>query len=187
LRPHTRTSFHHQPEAQHPKSSTIHKSPADYPIFCAACGGKRTSISVVDFKWVTTPPASPGSLADSGVGEVGSRAEFYRPISANDGSPVFHPSNFSPGFARAQFTLRPQVADDMECKTDKIRAAWAVGDRIGALRIAAGFFDRSTDTKKFKRGIGAHNNPDFYRQLGKDPEQIVRDALDVLAKRFNLH
>jgi hypothetical protein len=30
-----RTSFHHQPEAQHPKSSAIHKLPADYPIFRA--------------------------------------------------------------------------------------------------------------------------------------------------------
>jgi hypothetical protein len=28
-----RTSFDHQPEAQHPKSSAIHKLPADYPIF----------------------------------------------------------------------------------------------------------------------------------------------------------
>jgi len=27
------TSFHHQPEAQHPKSSDINKLPADYPIF----------------------------------------------------------------------------------------------------------------------------------------------------------
>jgi hypothetical protein len=27
------TSFHHQPEAQHPKSSAIHKPQADYPIF----------------------------------------------------------------------------------------------------------------------------------------------------------
>jgi hypothetical protein len=26
LRPYTRTSFHHQPEAQHPKSSAIHKN-----------------------------------------------------------------------------------------------------------------------------------------------------------------
>ena len=34
LRPRSRTSFHHQPEAQHPKSSAIHKLPADYPIFC---------------------------------------------------------------------------------------------------------------------------------------------------------
>jgi hypothetical protein len=33
LRPFTRTSFHHQPEAQHPKSSAIHKPQADYPIF----------------------------------------------------------------------------------------------------------------------------------------------------------
>jgi hypothetical protein len=33
LRPFTRTSFHHQPEAQHPKSSAIHKLPADYPIY----------------------------------------------------------------------------------------------------------------------------------------------------------
>jgi hypothetical protein len=75
----------------------------------------------------------------------------------------------------------------MDCKSDQIRAAWAAGDRIGALRIAARFFDRSADTKTFKRGMGAHNNPDFYRQLGKDPEQIVGAALHVLAKRFNLN
>ena len=31
-RPGSRTSFHHQPEAQHPKSSAIHKLPADYDI-----------------------------------------------------------------------------------------------------------------------------------------------------------
>jgi len=55
------------------------------------------------------------------------------------------------------------------------------------LRIAARFFDRSIGTRTFKRGIDAYNNPSFYRQLGKDPEQIVRDALDVLAKRFNLY
>jgi hypothetical protein len=29
----TVTPFHHQPEAQHLKSSAIHKLPADYPIF----------------------------------------------------------------------------------------------------------------------------------------------------------
>jgi hypothetical protein len=32
------TSFHHQPEAQHPKSSAIHKLPADYPIFRGKSG-----------------------------------------------------------------------------------------------------------------------------------------------------
>jgi hypothetical protein len=78
-------------------------------------------------------------------------------------------------------------SDDMNCKSDQIRAAWAAGDHIGALRIAARFFDRSSDTKTFKRGMDAYNNPGFYRQLGKDPEQIVCDALDVLARRFNLY
>jgi hypothetical protein len=115
------------------------------------------------------------------------RAEFYRPISANDGSPVFHPSNFSPGFARAQFSVRRHGSDDINCKSDQIRTAWGTGDQIGALRIAARFFDRSIETRTFKRGINAYHNPSFYRQLGKDPEQIVRDALDVLAKRFNLY
>jgi hypothetical protein len=72
----------------------------------------------------------------------------------------------------------------MSCKTD--RAAWHAGDRIGALRIAARFFDRSTDTLIFKRGMSAHNNPGFYRQLGIDPEQLTQAALKFLAKKLKL-
>jgi hypothetical protein len=40
LRPYTRTSFHHQPEAQHPKSFYPQQRRPDYPIFR---GVKRTS------------------------------------------------------------------------------------------------------------------------------------------------
>jgi hypothetical protein len=36
------TSFHHQPEAQHPKSSAIHKLPADYPIYWGHSGHAPT-------------------------------------------------------------------------------------------------------------------------------------------------
>ena len=74
----------------------------------------------------------------------------------------------------------------MNRKTDQIRALWKAGDQIGALRIAARFFDRSVDTKTFKRGMGAYNNPDFYRQLRKDPEQLVSNALELLATKFGL-
>ena len=74
----------------------------------------------------------------------------------------------------------------MRSKTEQIRAAWAAGDRVGALRIAARFFDRSADTKTFKRGMDAHNNPNFYRQIGKEPELLVRNALEVLARRFKV-
>jgi hypothetical protein len=61
----------------------------------------------------------------------------------------------------------------MISKSDRIRAAWAAGDRISALRIAARFVDRSVETKVFKRGMDAYNNPSFYRQLGKDLDRII--------------
>jgi hypothetical protein len=49
----------------------------------------------------------------------------------------------------------------MDRKTDQIRDAWAADDQIRALRTAARFFDRSADTKTFKRGMDAYNNPGF--------------------------
>jgi hypothetical protein len=71
-------------------------------------------------------------------------------------------------------------------KCSKICEAWANGDRIAALRIAAQFFDRSVDTQISKRGMDAHNHPDFYRQLRQDPDQITTAALQLLAKKYNL-
>jgi hypothetical protein len=74
----------------------------------------------------------------------------------------------------------------MLSKTDQIRTAWAAGDRIGALRIAARFFDRSNATKTFQHGMDAYNHPQFYRQIGKEPDELVTAALASLAKRFDL-
>jgi hypothetical protein len=74
----------------------------------------------------------------------------------------------------------------MISKCDQMRAAWAADDKIAALRIAAHFFDRSDDTKTFKRGMDAYNNPSFYLQLGKDPDLLIAEALELLSKKFNL-
>jgi hypothetical protein len=46
--------------------------------------------------------------------------------------------------------------------------------------------DRSAETQIFKRGMDAHNHPDFYRQLRQDPDQIIAAVLQLLARRFNL-
>jgi hypothetical protein len=70
----------------------------------------------------------------------------------------------------------------MQTKTDQIRAAWLAGDRVGALRIAARFFDRSNETMIFKRGMDAHNHAQFYRQIGQEPQELITAALDLLAK-----
>src|SRR5262245_65099402 len=34
--------------------------------------------------------------------------------------------------------------------------------------------------------MDAYNNPDFYRQLGRHPEQLTAAALELLAKKFSL-
>jgi hypothetical protein len=70
--------------------------------------------------------------------------------------------------------------------SSEICETWANDDRIAALRIAARFFDRSEDTQIFKRGMDAHNHPEFYRQLRQDPDQITAGALQLLARKFNL-
>jgi hypothetical protein len=72
----------------------------------------------------------------------------------------------------------------VETKSDQIRRALAAGECLSALRIAARFHDRSNDTKTYKRGLDAHNNPAFYRQLGKDPEQLTARAFALLEIRF---
>ncbi len=72
----------------------------------------------------------------------------------------------------------------MKSKSRKIQEALAADDLIGALRIAANFFDRSDDAMIFKRGIDAYNHPGFHHQVGQEPDQIIRRALKTLVQRF---
>src|SRR5262249_43966631 len=95
----------------------------------------------------------------------------------------FLPSTTPPDSNRACF-LRRKFHPGMKTKSQQIREALTAGDRIGALRIAAHFHDRSTNTMAYKRGFDAYNNSDFYRQLGQDPQQLVAVAINLLQKRF---
>ena len=72
----------------------------------------------------------------------------------------------------------------MKTKSQMIRDALATGDHIAALRTAAHFHDRSRETMTYKRGFDAHNHPDFYRQLGQNPQQLVTAAIEQLQTRF---
>lgn len=74
----------------------------------------------------------------------------------------------------------------MKSKIDTIRQFWAAGDNLAALRIAARFFDRSAETKIFKRGWDAYQNPGFYRQIGRNPEAETAAAMLAMAAKFKL-
>jgi hypothetical protein len=71
-----------------------------------------------------------------------------------------------------------------QSKSERIKRALESGDWLTALKIASRFFDRSEDTLIFKRGIDAYRHPAFYDQLGKNPEQIVNEAVSLLRRRF---
>jgi hypothetical protein len=68
--------------------------------------------------------------------------------------------------------MRGRMLMTRVCKTGQIRTAWAARDQIGALRIAAQFFNRSTATKTFQRGMNAYNHAQFYRQISKEPQEV---------------
>src|SRR6516162_4011109 len=97
-RPFTRTSFHHQPEAQHPKSSAIHKLAADYPIYQGRSGLVLLTLSLaaVDLAVKTRFPES-------------RREElFTRPRPGADSPSVVNPPS-TPSWLRRNRVLRTVV------------------------------------------------------------------------------
>lgn len=67
-----------------------------------------------------------------------------------------------------------------------VQAAWEIGDRDGALRIASRLRGLGEYQDAIRRGWQAANRPDFYRQLGKDPEALVAAGHAALRERFGL-
>lgn len=60
------------------------------------------------------------------------------------------------------------------------------GDLRGALRLASGFRIGLTREQQatLKRGFECLSNPEFYRQLGKDPQQLIDAATDLFRSHF---
>lgn len=79
-----------------------------------------------------------------------------------------------------------RMAEPPQSKIAGLRAAWAAGDKVGALRIAARFADLGAEREAILSGWGAFQNPAFYRQVRKDPEALVASAFAALAKRYEL-
>jgi hypothetical protein len=102
-------------------------------------------------KKVSPPPPKPRKIFNElqSKGLISSRQYFAQRwglLQCSPGRPCPGVSHQAP-LERWYFTCSPPSAAGMNCKTDKIRMARAAGDRIGALRVAARFFDRSDATK----------------------------------------
>jgi hypothetical protein len=94
------------------------------------------------------------------------------------------PSSFFSSKARSSAVRTfATLVNGMRSKTDQLRAAWFRGDRIGALPVHCASRRGSLIAL---RGMDAHRHPDFYRQIGQKPQELITAALDLLAKRFDL-
>lgn len=74
----------------------------------------------------------------------------------------------------------------METKLNQLRAAWAAGDRMGALRIAARFPRLGAEKEAITRAWEASQRPALYRQMGRDPDALVEAGMEALAARYGL-
>lgn len=72
----------------------------------------------------------------------------------------------------------------METKLSKVLAAMDAGDWLRAFSIASKFGDLGKQKAEIMRAQSALNNPDFYRQLGKDAAEIVEAGRTAMRARF---
>lgn len=71
-------------------------------------------------------------------------------------------------------------------KLSLLKAAWARGDRTGAIRIAAKFQDLGEHKEAITRAWQAIQDPDFYRAIGKDPDALIAAGYAALKERYGL-
>lgn len=74
----------------------------------------------------------------------------------------------------------------MQTKLAKLKAALAAGDHAGALRIAAKFPQLGSEKVAITRAWAAHQNPDFYRQLGQDPDALFAAGISAIRTRYGI-
>lgn len=74
----------------------------------------------------------------------------------------------------------------METKISKLIALYNSGDHSGALTFAAKFPQLGKHKPEITRGADAIKHPNFYKQLGKDPEELRSAGLRALRDRYGL-
>jgi hypothetical protein len=78
-------------------------------------------------------------------------------------------------------TNPPQETDP---KFAKVLSAISDGDWDTAIKLAASVTKYGTHAEAIQRGKDAILNPDFYRQLGRDPDKLRSEAIAALKERL---
>lgn len=74
----------------------------------------------------------------------------------------------------------------METKLSKLKQKYQAGDVRGAIRIAAKFPDLGDDRDAILQAHESYHSPDFYRQIGKNPDALIQAGKAALENRYDL-
>ena len=74
----------------------------------------------------------------------------------------------------------------MDTKLSKVKSALASGDEIAALRIVAKFPRLGVQKDAITRAWAAYQNPEFYREIGKNPAELVAFGVAAVREKYGI-
>ena len=74
----------------------------------------------------------------------------------------------------------------MQTQLSKLKVFMAEGDHKAALRLASKWSRLGDHKERITQGWAALSNPDFYRQIGKDPEALVASGISAIRERYEI-
>jgi hypothetical protein len=80
----------------------------------------------------------------------------------------------------------PPSRRHMVTKLSQLMVMIEAGDWFAAIKFAAKFPDLGSERDSILRAKDAIHNPDFYRQIKRDPESLIEAGKDALRRRYPL-
>ena len=72
----------------------------------------------------------------------------------------------------------------MTTKLEQLKTLMRAGDHHRALKLAAGWSRLGEARDDIQRGWAAKSNPDFYRGIGQDPDELVRLGVAAIQTKY---
>jgi len=72
----------------------------------------------------------------------------------------------------------------MVTKLSKLMVMIKAGDWLAAIKFAAKFPDLGSERDSILRAKDAIHNPDFYRQIKKDPDSLIEAGKAALVRKY---
>lgn len=71
-------------------------------------------------------------------------------------------------------------------KLARLRGYWALGDSTAVLRLAASWHQLGDAKADIERGWAAVQYPEFYREMGREPDLLIAAGIAAVRRRYGL-